>query len=295
MSHLNGFVLYLRNEKRYSTHTEKAYTGDLQQFSDYLKTTYEIDSLEKVTSQMVRSWVIEMMDNETTARSVNRKLSTLKSYYKYLLREGVIKENPMTKVSSPKTESRLPSYMEQDDMESLFSEEMFDEGFTGLRNKLLIMLFYYTGMRRSELIDLKIESFDIHNRTLKVLGKGNKERIIPINQELSDLITLYIGERNKQIISEENRSLLITDAGKVLYPNFVYRVVKNHLAKVSTARKRSPHVLRHTFATHLLNNGADLNSIKEILGHANLSATQIYTHNSVEKLKQIYNQAHPKA
>ena len=254
-----------------------------------------MEGTEKVTSQMVRSWVIQMMDEGNTARSVNRKLSTLKSYYRYLLREGSISDNPMSKVSSPKTESRLPTYMEADDMQELLSEEMFEEGFEGIRNRLIIMLLYYTGMRRSELIGLTLSSFDKHNRNLKVLGKGNKERIIPINDEMEQFLTLYIGERNKLVSDASCRNLVLTDNGKALYPNFVYRVVKNHLSRVSTAKKKSPHVLRHTFATHLLNNGADLNSIKEILGHANLSATQIYTHNSVEKLKQIYKQAHPKA
>ena len=197
MSHLEGFVQYLKDEKRYSAHTQKAYLSDLTQFSHYLESAYEISEPENATSQMVRSWVIDMMENDTTARSVNRKLSTLKSFYKYLLRENHIKENPMVRVSSPKTESRLPVYMEQDDMEMLFSDDMFDEGFTGMRNKLLLMLLYYTGMRRSELIGLTLSSYDAHNRSLKVLGKGNKERILPINKELSDLLTLYIEKRSE--------------------------------------------------------------------------------------------------
>ncbi len=295
MERFEGFIQYLKTERRYSEHTQKAYLTDLTQFSDFVKESFETDDLSQVSAQMVRSWVMEMMESKKTARSVNRKLSTLKSYYKFLLRDGKITENPMSKVSSPKTESRLPVYMEKTDMDKLFSEEMFDEGFTGLRNKMLIMLFYYTGMRRSELIGLKLSSFDQPNQSLKVLGKGNKERIIPVNKELGDMLSLYISERNKEFGTMGSDDLLLTDNGKVLYPKFVHRVVTGHLSKVSTAEKKSPHVLRHTFATHLLNNGADLNAIKEILGHANLSATQIYTHNSVEKLKQIYNQAHPKA
>jgi len=292
---LKDFNLYLKNEKRYSIHTEKAYMSDLNQFVSYLKESYELQDQNKATSQMVRSWVIELMNNNTTARSINRKLSTLKSYFKFLLREGVIVDNPMKKVSAPKMESRLPSYMEKDDMDLLLDPERFENNFSGMRNRLMIMLLYYTGMRRSELIGLTLSSFDVHNNNLKVLGKGNKERIIPINNELSEILAFYLVERNNRHSNTLNKELLLTDSGKMLYPNFVYRIVKNHLAKVSTAEKRSPHVLRHTFATHLLNNGADLNAIKEILGHANLSATQIYTHNSVEKLKQIYNQAHPKA
>jgi len=185
--------------------------------------------------------------------------------------------------------------MQKDEMEMLLDPERFEKDFRGIRDRVLLMLLYYTGMRRSELIGLTISSYDVHNSNLKVLGKGNKERIIPINNELSEILKFYLEERNKEYANSLVKELILTDNGKSLYPNFVYRVVRNHLAKVSTAEKRSPHILRHTFATHLLNNGADLNAIKEILGHANLSATQIYTHNSVEKLKQIYNQAHPKA
>lgn len=294
MLSLEGFAQYLRSEKRYSNNTEKAYLNDLHQFLSYLRESYDIAGAELSNSSMVRSWVIELMDGGTSPRSVNRKLSTLKTYYKYLLREGKITDNPMSKVTSPKTESRLPSYMEKSDMEILLSDEMFDHGFSGQRDRLILMLLYYTGMRRSELINLKVNSFDKLNGSLKVLGKGNKERILPVNNELSNAISKFIEERQQNGIFYTN-DLLTTNKGKTLYPNFVYRVVRNHLARVSTASKRSPHILRHTFATHLLNNGADLNAIKEILGHANLSATQIYTHNSIEKLKQIYNQAHPKA
>jgi len=292
---LEGFVIYLRTEKRYSEHTIKAYAGDLSQFFKYIDEAYNIKIPSEVKSQMIRSWVIELMDHNTSSRSVNRKLSTLKSYYKYLRREGLLKENPMLKVSVPKVKSRLPSYMEQEDMKALFSDKMFDINFVGVRNRLILMLLYYTGMRRGELIGLQLSSFDPFNRTLKVLGKGNKERIIPINKELISLIEEYLNIMKKEKIALKSDTLIVTDNGNQLYPNFVYRVVKDHLSKVSTAQKRSPHVLRHTFATHMLNNGADLNAIKEILGHANLSATQIYTHNSVEQLKQIYKQAHPKA
>lgn len=294
MISLEGFTQYLRSEKRYSNNTEQAYLNDLHQFINFLRDNYDIVGAEFSNSSMVRSWVIELMDQGKSPRSVNRKLSTLKTYYKYLLREGKIADNPMSKVISPKTESRLPSYMEKSDMEILLSEKMFDPGYSGQRDRLILMLLYYTGMRRSELINLKINSFDKLNSSLKVLGKGNKERILPINMELSGMISKFIDER-KQDGKIFSNDLLTTDKGKTLYPNFVYRVVRDHLARVSTASKRSPHILRHTFATHLLNNGADLNAIKEILGHANLSATQIYTHNSIEKLKQIYNQAHPKA
>lgn len=290
-----GFVFYLSSEKRYSQLTVKAYSSDIVQFQKYLEQTYEISDFSLVNPQMIRSWIMTLMDQKTTSRSVNRKLSALKTFYKYLLREGKIDKNPMVKVTSPKTASRLPAYVEEEDMSALLSPDMFSSDTGGIRDRLLIMLFYYTGMRRSELIGLELSSFDKHNGNLKVLGKGNKERILPVNGELSEILTLYIQERKKVPGAENINSLFLTDGGKSLYPNFVYRVVKEHLAKVSTAKKRSPHVLRHTFATHMLNNGADLNAIKEILGHANLSATQIYTHNSAEKLKQVYNQAHPRA
>lgn len=290
-----GFKEYLESEKRYSAHTVKAYLADLKQFSVYLADTYEVSDAREASSPMIRSWVSELMDAGVSARSVNRKLSTLKTFFKYLMREGEVKKNPMVKVGSPKTESRLPSYMEQKDMEDLLRPDMFTDGFAGVRDRLMIMLLYYTGMRRSELIELPIHAYDALNGQVKVVGKGNKERIIPINNEMKDLIDSYLKLREEEGLGKNAATLLITDKGKALYPNFVYRTVKDHLARVSSSNKRSPHVLRHTFATHLLNNGADLNAIKEILGHANLSATQVYTHNSIEKLKQIYNQAHPKA
>jgi integrase/recombinase XerC len=292
---LTGFLNYISTEKRFSKHTENAYTSDLNQFVSFLKDSYQLDSPVKASSQMIRSWVIDLMEKENSPRSVNRKLSTLKSFYRYLIREGEVIENPMTKVSAPKVKSRLPSFVDKDSMSALLSTEMFEDDFAGQRDRLILMLLYYTGMRRSELIGLNRSSFDLHNRSLKVLGKGNKERIIPVNDELTLLMQQYISKRDEQEFSDSQDNLLVTDSGKALYPNFVYRTVRNHLSKVSTSEKRSPHVLRHTFATHMLNNGADLNSIKEILGHANLSATQIYTHNSIEQLKLIYKQAHPKA
>lgn len=295
MEFLTGFLNYISTEKRYSKHTEKAYSNDLNQFTSFLAESYQIDTPVAASSQMIRSWVIDLMEKNNSSRSVNRKLSTLKSFYRYLIREGEVTENPMTKVSSPKVKSRLPSFVDQDSMSALLSAEMFEDDFAGQRDRLILMLLYYTGMRRSELIGLNRSSFDLHNKSLKVLGKGNKERIIPVNEELTSLMKQYIAKRDEQDFSKSEDTLLVTDAGMALYPNFVYRSVRNHLAKVSTSEKRSPHVLRHTFATHMLNNGADLNSIKEILGHANLSATQIYTHNSIEQLKLIYKQAHPKA
>ena len=290
-----GFLTYISAEKRYSEHTRKAYESDLIQFRDYILLSYSEKDLSKVTSAMVRSWVIELMEQNRSSRSVNRKLSTLKSFYRYLLREAVISENPMSKVSSPKVKSRLPGFVDQEVMNELLSADRFGADFAGVRDHLILLLLYYTGMRRSELIGLKPSSVDVHNKTLKVLGKGNKERIIPINDEVIELIGEYRNKLEEEGFALHKDHLILTDTGQALYPKFVYRRVKDHLSRVSTAQKRSPHVLRHTFATHMLNNGADLNSIKEILGHANLSATQIYTHNSVEQLKQIYNQAHPKA
>lgn len=284
----------MESEKRFSAHTVDAYLSDLKQFSLFASDQYESTSLSTVTSAMVRSWIIDMMDQDISSRSVNRKLSTLKTYFRFLQREGDISVNPMSKVISPKNGSRLPVYLEKNDMEALVSDEMFAEGFSGVRDKLVILLFYYTGMRRGEMLGLNLRSVNLQKKTIKVLGKGNKERLIPLNDEMEKSIIDYI-EARAQICDPSENTLIVTDKGRPAYPNFIYRLVKSYMARVSTIQKKSPHILRHTFATHMLNNGADLNSIKEILGHANLSATQVYTHNSIDKLKQIYEQAHPKA
>ena len=287
----DGFIQYLQFEKRFSIHTLVAYTNDLAQFITFLEKTYEIKSIEEINHTVVRSWIVSLMENKISPRSVNRKITTLKSFYKYLLRQKIVAENPMLKIQSPKTSKHLPVFVEKEKMDMLLDIVDFGEDEEGQRNKLIIELFYATGMRLSELINLKETNIDFHQCQLKVLGKRNKERIIPFNKEIKATIESYI--KTKRDLP--NEFLFETKKGKRLTEETVYGVVRSYLSLVTTIDKKSPHVLRHTFATHMLNNGADLNAIKELLGHANLSATQVYTHNTVEKLKSIHKQAHPKA
>lgn len=286
-----GFIQYIQYEKRYSPHTVLAYRNDLEQFFGFLSERYQVGDVREVTYQMVRSWLVELMENGVTPRSVNRKLTTLKSFFRYLVRDGSIDVNPMARVVSPKTPKRLPVFLEEEKMELLFSGVDFGEGYPGIRNRLIVELFYATGMRLSELVGLKETDIDFSNATIKVLGKRNKERLIPFGNSVRELMKTYLAE--KQIFASEY--LFLTDKGKRIYPRMVHRIVTWILGNVTTLGKKSPHVLRHTFATHLLNNGAELNAVKELLGHANLSATQVYTHNTIEKLKKVYKQAHPRA
>ncbi len=284
------FLQYLQFEKRLSNHTLVAYTNDLAQFVHYLATTYEIKNIQEISPTIVRSWVVNLMERKITARSVNRKITTLNTFYSFLLRQGIVTENPMLKIVSPKTSKRLPVFIEEEKMDYLIDHVEFGDDFEGRRNKLIIELFYATGMRLSELINLKDIAVDVNAGQLKVLGKRNKERILPFGNELGTSIEHY----RQAKVESSAEEFFVTKSGQKLYPKFVYRLVKNYLSEVTTMDKKSPHVLRHTFATHMLNNGADLNVIKELLGHANLSATQIYTHTTIEKLKNIHKQAHPK-
>jgi len=291
--HLDEFLKYLKLEKRYSSHTIKAYQIDLTQFQDYLEETYE-SVLQKVKHPMVRSWLAQMLDYGISPRSVNRKITALKSFYKFLLKEEIIKEDPTLKVVPPKMSKKLPAFVEEGQMSQLLDELDFTDDYAGVRDKLMIELFYSTGIRQSELINLKIKDIDLSSNMIKVLGKRNKERLIPLTIELRQKIDAYLNIRAELPI-KDSLYLLLTNKGKKLYPTLVYRQVNHYLSQVTSLDKKSPHVLRHTFATHMLNNGADLNAIKELLGHANLSATQVYTHNTIDKLKKVYNQAHPRA
>ena len=292
--HKEAFINYLRYEKRLSPHTVIAYSNDLDQFIIYLKSVYSLEDIKEVNHSVIRSWIVSLMENKIKARSVNRKISTLKSFYKFLLREKILDVNPMHKIQSPKNPKRLPVFVEESKMNSLIEDISFENDFEGRRNFLIIEMLYSTGMRRIELVNLKESDINYYNHTIKVLGKRNKERLIPLTPELIVLIKEYIEQRNKSI-QVKNDFLFLTEKGNQIYPGAVYRVVKDALNKVTTLAKKSPHVLRHTFATHLLNNGANLNAIKELLGHANLAATQIYTHNTIGKLKSVYSKAHPKA
>lgn len=289
---VTDFIQYISFEKRYSGSTVKAYERDLSAYSQYLKTLYEIDSIADSDYNMVRSWIVSLMDQGLNSRSVNRKISSLKSYFRFLLKEGIIEQNPLHNVTMVKTSKKLPAYIDESEINELLDNEIDYNDFTEVRDRLIIELFYLTGIRRSELIGLKPESIDTARSLLKVDGKGNKQRMIPLSDKLQEHIQEYNKVKEKKFGNTSH--LIVTDKGKKAYPEFIYRRVKKVLSGLSSIKK-NPHILRHSFATHMLNNGADLNIIKELLGHANLSATQVYTHNTISQLKTIYNNAHPRA
>jgi integrase/recombinase XerC len=295
MQHLERFSNYLQFEKRFSKHTVLSYQNDLTQFSNFLVENHTNDDPATVDYRVIRRWIVHLVNNKITSRSVNRKLSALKSFYKFLLNEGIVRKNPLDKIIAPKIGKRLPVFVDEKQIDILLDEVEFGGDFTGQRNKLIIELFYFTGIRLSELIEIKVVDVDFQNMTIKVLGKRNKERIVPISNSFKDHLQIYLDLRKKEIESYESDSFFVNKEGKKLYPKAVYRVVNSYLRLVTLVEKKSPHVLRHTFATHMLNHGADLNAIKELLGHSNLSATQVYTHNTFEKLTKIYKQAHPRA
>ncbi len=289
------FLDYLRYEKRFSPHTLTAYESDLGQFVEFLQNSFELNDPSLIRHTHVRSWMVDLMERGNVPRSVNRKLSCLKSYFKYLRRQGDITTNPMLKVIPPKTGKRLPEFVPEKSMSFLFEQVDFGEGHAGLRNRLVMEMLYCTGIRQSELIGLKTADVDFTTNNIKVYGKGGKERLIPIARHLAELVERYLAVRRDVYPGNEIPNLILTDKGQPLTPGIVYNLVKRHLSLVTTQEKRSPHVLRHSFATHLSNGGADLNAIKELLGHSSLASTQVYTHNSIEKLKKVYQQAHPKA
>lgn len=290
-----SFYQFLELEKRYSPNTLISYRNDLLQFEIFCKHTYSIDNISQVRHTQIRSWLVSLMEQKISARSINRKISSLKTYFKFLMKHSKVEKNPMKKVISPKMKKELPSFVEEKNMEKLQTQNIFNDDFDGVRNSLIMELLYATGMRRAELINLKISDINFHSHTMKVLGKGNKERIIPFAEKLQTQMKIYLEKRKQIQGAAGNDLLIITKKGTRMDPRNIYSIVNNTLKMITTIDKKSPHVLRHTFATHLLNNGADINAIKELLGHANLSATQIYTHNSIEKLKDVYKLAHPKA
>ncbi len=294
MSYKESFLNYLRYEKRYSVHTLRSYETDMDQFLAFLEDSGSGD-ITAVDFRGVRAWIVSMMEHDITSRSVNRKIATLRSFFKYLMREKVIDRNPMDKIVPPKTNKQLPHFVEQDKMLTLLDDYDFGDDFNGVRNRLIIDMLYITGMRLTELINLTVSSVNMTDLSIKVLGKRNKERLIPFNPAYADVFKKYLALRKETFPGINHDYFFVTNKGARLYEKFVYRVVNRYLRFVTTMDKKSPHVLRHTFATHMLNRGADLNAIKEILGHANLSATQIYTHTTFEKLKTIYKQAHPRA
>ncbi|BAU55437.1 tyrosine-type recombinase/integrase [Mucilaginibacter gotjawali] len=299
------FIRYIQFEKRYSPHTVSAYQSDLDQFTGFLNNPQKlspppppvITHPSQITHYHIRNWMVELMNQHIIARSINRKIATLRKYFKFLLQEGVIEINPASKINTPKIPKNLPVIVEDVKLTQMLDDnEVFGTDFKGLRDKLVIEMLFGTGMRLSELMGVKDSDINEYEGTIKVLGKRNKERIIPVNNELKLLIAEYQELKKKQdFFGNNSLTLIVTDKGANAYAKLIYLIVQKYLSYISTQNKRSPHVLRHTFATSLLNRGADLNAIKELLGHANLSATQIYTHNSVERLKSIYKQAHPKA
>lgn len=292
---IQPFLDYLKFEKRFSQHTVLAYETDLKAFFDYIIIQYGHTPLPQLTHSLVRSWLAQLKEDSLTAKSINRKISTLRSFFKYNLKHGVITLSPMAKVTAPKPERRLPQFVAEKDMSTLINHVAFEDNWKGKTDRLLLLLFYNTGMRLSELIHLKNSSFNFSGNTVKVLGKGGKERLIPVNAALLDAVNEY-GVLKKLLPAEPlSENLLITEKGAPLQPRAVYTSVRNYLSLVTTIDKRSPHILRHTFATHLTNNGADINAVKELLGHSSLASTQIYTHNTIEKLKNVHQKAHPKA
>lgn len=303
----NRFLAYIRLEKRYSAHTATAYQQDLTQFFIFLRSQYGDVSLSGISHSHVRTWLAWLMEEGMIAKSVNRKISTLKSFFKYAMRHGEITVSPMTKVTAPKIGKRLPGFIDEKGMQAVEdnrslrrgqeNEPIFGEDLEGRTHRMIFELLYHTGIRLSELINLQERHVDTGNLTIKVLGKGNKERIIPISIVLKDEIGAYRVMRRKELESYDSEVLLVNPrSGKKLYPRYVYNVVRGYLTdhQITTLSRRSPHILRHTFATHLTNNGADLNAIKELLGHSSLASTQVYTHNSIEKLREAYRKAHPK-
>lgn len=295
---IEAFLQYLTYEKRYSPKTVESYKIDILQFFYFIETEFQITDLLLVKNNIIRTWIVELVNKKNKPASIKRKISALKSFYKYNQKIGNIKINPADKINTPKIPERLPKFVEQTKINDLLdnNDKYFSATFEGLQEKLIVDMLYSTGMRRQELIDLKWSDIHFGNNQIKVTGKGNKQRLIPIGKELMSSLQIF---QKSQTENYKNNLIapfvFLTNDGNQLYPNLVYRLVKKHIANCSTVEKKSPHVLRHSFATHMSNNGAKLNDIKELLGHASLASTQVYTHNTIEQLKEIYKIAHPKA
>lgn len=288
------FIEHLKFERRLSPHTQTAYRSDLFDWAQFLVQEMSVEQISQVNSSFIRSWLAFLRDAGVTPRSIIRKISTLKSFYKFLIRKGVLLTSPMTQITAPKMGRSLPVFIKEDEAVALGElVSISSEDWKGMNTRLLITLFYFTGMRLSELINLKDQQVELNRGQLKVLGKGNKERILPLHAEVMQVIRDYILQRN-QLFEQREPYLLLTEKGKKMYPRYAWQLVNHILDAATTVQKKSPHVLRHSFATHLLNNGADLNAVKELLGHSSLAATQVYTHNTIEKLKEVHKKAHPR-
>ena len=294
-SPVQEFLDYLTFQKRYSKNTIISYENDLRSFFQFILVEYKITAVNEVNPSIVRTWLASLKENKVVSKSVNRKISSLKSFFKYQLRLKKITVNPVATVSSLKVSKRLPSFVDEKSIHNLLNHDFFPASFEGKTDYLIFEILYQTGIRRSELINLKESDINKNSGTIKVLGKGNKERIIPVNNQLVRIVDEYILEKRNEFPELISPELLVSKKGKPLNPKYVYNIVKKYLGEVSTNQRKSPHVLRHSFATHLTNNGAEINAIKELLGHSSLAATQIYTHNTIEKLKQVHKQAHPKS
>ena len=292
---IQDFINYLKFQKRYSQHTITSYQNDLTAFFDFLELQFGKTALPDIKPAFARSWLAQLKEKGMESRTISRKISTLKTFFKYQLKQQTIRISPMATVQSPKLNKRLPRFVEKEDINTLLKDVDFPDTWEGRTECLLIQLFYNTGIRQAELLGLKEMQIDKFNSTIKVLGKGSKERIIPVSNELIKTLQEYMAAKRKDFENFDSEVLLINAKGKKLYPRYVYNVVNKYLSMVTTIDKKSPHVLRHSFATHLMNNGADLNAVKELLGHSSLAATQVYTHNTIEKLKDIHKKAHPKA
>ncbi len=291
---IDRFIDYLHSNRRYSQHTLTAYRADLYQLKEYLETQYEIQYFEKTSFIHLRSYIVYLKSQSITHKTINRKISSIKTFYKYLLRQGVIHVDITEKLISPKIKKTLPQYVKEDEPDLLIEKYTDFDSYVDVLGWIMFILFYHTGMRRSELIHLKNKDIDFYQRVIKVTGKGNKERFIPISDKVKEDLARFIHVRESHMGENTSPYVFLTPKGKKLYPKYVYNSINNLLGKITTLEKKSPHILRHTFATQLLNNGADLYAIKEILGHSSLAATQVYTHNSLTKIQAIYKKAHPR-
>ena len=290
---LTDYIQYLRFEKRYAAHTLTAYQHDLEQFRDYLGKEYQLQELKDIGHFHIRGWLAGMKGDKQTARTINRKISSLNSYYKYLLKHGYAEKNPVRQLHAQRLPERLPVYLKESETENLLEEVQFDEGFKGFTDRLICELLYATGMRRNELLQMKERDIEWSLNQVRILGKGNKERLAPVSAAMLDSFRDYIAEKKKLEVYDDTYFFNL-ETGKPLYAGYVYRTVTRYLGETTTLKKKSPHVLRHTFATHLLNNGANIQAIKDLLGHSSLAATQVYTHNNIDKLKEIHKQNHPR-